>query len=98
LRDRKEDIQLLVTHLVTQFSQKLGKTIESIPQETMAKLRNYPWPGNVRELRNVIERAVIVTQGTRLRLIDDLDAQALQLDLHKQSVADPLAEALPTAE
>jgi chemotaxis protein methyltransferase CheR len=98
LRDRKEDIQILVTHLVKQFSQKLGKIIDAIPQETMAKLRNYPWPGNVRELRNVIERAVIVTQGTKLRLIDDLDSQALQLGLHKQSVADPLAEALPTTE
>lgn len=98
LRERKEDIQMLVTHLVKQFSQKLGKIIEAIPQETMAKLRNYPWPGNVRELRNVIERAVIVTQGTKLRLIDDLDSQALQLDLQKQSIVSPLAESLPTAE
>jgi formate hydrogenlyase transcriptional activator len=48
----------------------------------MAKLRNYPWPGNVRELRNVIERAVIITQGTKLHLIDHLDMQALELDLH----------------
>lgn len=98
LRERKEDIQILVKHLVQQFSQKLGKTIDAVPQETMAKLRNYPWPGNVRELRNVIERAVIVTQGTKLHLIDDLESQALQLDLPKQSVADPLAESLPTTE
>jgi formate hydrogenlyase transcriptional activator len=98
LRERKEDIQLLVTHLVKQFSQKLGKTIDAIPQETMAKLRNYPWPGNVRELRNVIERAVIITQGTKLRLIDDLDTQALQLDLQKQTVVDPSAESAPTTE
>jgi formate hydrogenlyase transcriptional activator len=98
LRERKEDIQLLVMHLVKQFSQKFGKTIETIPQETMAKLRNYPWPGNVRELRNVIERAVIITKGSKLRLIDDLDSQALQLDLHKQTVADPMAESLPTTE
>ena len=96
LRERKEDIQILVTHLVKQFSQKLGKTIDAIPQETMTKLRNYPWPGNVRELRNVIERAVIVTQGSKLRLIDDLDSQALQLDLHKQSY--PLVEAVPAPE
>lgn len=98
LRERKEDIQILVTHLVKQFSQKLGKTIDAVPQETMAKLRNYPWPGNVRELRNVIERAVIVTQGTKLRLIDDLDSQALQLDLQKQTVAEPPAESLPASE
>jgi transcriptional regulator with GAF, ATPase, and Fis domain len=93
LRERKGDITILVTHLVKQLSQKLGKTIEAIPQETMAKLRNYPWPGNVRELRNVLERAVIVTQGPKLRLIDDLDSQALELDLHKQTARqDVIAE------
>jgi chemotaxis protein methyltransferase CheR len=86
LRERKEDIPILVSHLVKQLSQKLGKTIESIPQDTMAKLRNYPWPGNVRELRNVIERAVIISQGPKLRLLDDLDSQAVELDLQKQIV------------
>ncbi|HSE18685.1 MAG TPA: sigma 54-interacting transcriptional regulator [Pyrinomonadaceae bacterium] len=86
LRERKEDIHILVSHLVKQLSQKLGKTIEAIPQDTMAKLRNYPWPGNVRELRNVIERAVIISRGPKLRLIDDLDSQALELDLNKQTV------------
>ena len=87
LRERKEDIPILVTHLVKQLSEKLGKTIDAIPQDTMSKLRNYPWPGNVRELRNVIERAVIVTQGSKLRLIDDLDWQALELNLHEQVAA-----------
>jgi chemotaxis protein methyltransferase CheR len=86
LRERKEDIPILITHLVKQLSQKLGKTIEAIPHETMAKLRNYPWPGNVRELRNVIERAVILSPGPKLRLIDDLDSQALELDLQKPVV------------
>jgi len=85
LRERKEDIPMLVTHFVKQLSQKLGKTIDAIPQETMAKLRNYPWPGNVREMRNVIERAVIVSQGSTLHLIEDLDWQALELDLQKDS-------------
>jgi chemotaxis protein methyltransferase CheR len=85
LRERTGDITILVTHLVKQLSQKLGKTIEAIPQETMTKLRNYPWPGNVRELRNVLERAVIITHGPTLRLIDDLDSQALELDLQKQT-------------
>ncbi|HEY0727013.1 MAG TPA: sigma 54-interacting transcriptional regulator, partial [Pyrinomonadaceae bacterium] len=99
LRERKEDIPVLVTHLVKQLSQKLGKTIDAIPQETMAKLRNYPWPGNVRELRNVLERAVIITQGSKLRLIDDLDSQALQLDLQQQSAAaDPFAASMPATE
>ena len=99
LRERKEDISILVMHLVKQLSQKLGKTIETIPQETMAKLRNYPWPGNVRELRNVIERAVIISQGPKLRLIDDLDSQALELDLHKQAARqDVFSDAGLTAE
>jgi PAS domain S-box-containing protein len=85
LRERKEDIPILVTHLVRHLSQKLGKTIDAISQDTMAKLRNYPWPGNVRELRNVIERAVIISPGTQLRLIDDLDSQALELDLQEEA-------------
>jgi chemotaxis protein methyltransferase CheR len=97
LRERKEDVSMLVRHLVKQLSQKLGKTIDAIPLETMAKLRNYPWPGNVRELRNVIERAVIVTRGSKLQLIDDLDMQALQLDLHQQTVA-PVTETVPGIE
>jgi PAS domain S-box-containing protein len=99
LRERKEDIPILVTHLVKQLGNKLGKTIDAIPQDTMAKLRNYPWPGNVRELRNVIERAVIITQGSKLRLIDDLDSQALELNLHEQIAAhNAFAGSVPTAE
>ncbi|HXQ70887.1 MAG TPA: sigma 54-interacting transcriptional regulator [Pyrinomonadaceae bacterium] len=97
LRERKEDVPVLVRHLIKQLSQKLGKTIDAIPLETMAKLRNYPWPGNVRELRNVIERAVIVTQGSKLQLIDDLDTQALQLDLQQQTVA-PVPDSVPGTE
>ena len=84
LRERKGDIPLLVTHLVKKLSAKLGKAITAIPQDTMAKLRNYPWPGNVRELRNVIERAVIISHGAELSLIDDLDSPALEPGLPKQ--------------
>ncbi|HEU4434235.1 MAG TPA: sigma 54-interacting transcriptional regulator [Pyrinomonadaceae bacterium] len=86
LRDRKEDIPMLVKHLVKQLGQKLGKTIEAIPHETMARLKNYPWPGNIRELRNVIERAVIITHGPTLRLIDDLDSQARELESQKDAM------------
>ena len=73
LRERVEDIPMLVTHLVEQISAKLGKEIVTVPQSAMAVLQNYAWPGNVRELRNVIERAVIITQGSKLRIIDSLD-------------------------
>jgi transcriptional regulator with GAF, ATPase, and Fis domain len=73
LRERREDIRPLATHLVKQLSAKLGKQIESIPQSVINPLQNYDWPGNVRELRNVIERAVIVTQGSKLQLTDTFE-------------------------
>jgi formate hydrogenlyase transcriptional activator len=63
LRERPEDIPLLVRHFVQQFSRQLGKTIDAIPAETMRALTRYPWPGNIRELQNVVERAVILTSG-----------------------------------
>jgi len=81
LRERREDIRMLVTHLVKQLSVKLGKQIESIPQSAINVLQNYDWPGNVRELKNVIERAVIVTQGSRLQLTDSFDRITPSVDL-----------------
>jgi DNA-binding NtrC family response regulator len=60
LRDRLEDIPLLVRHFVQQFAQRMNKTIEAISSETMEALTRYPWPGNIRELQNVIERSVVV--------------------------------------
>jgi formate hydrogenlyase transcriptional activator len=73
LRERPDDIPLLVRHFVQQFSRRLGKTIDAIPAEAMTALTRYPWPGNIRELQNVIERAVILTNGPVLSVhIDDL--------------------------
>ena len=60
LRERREDIQALVTYFVERFSRKLGKRIDGICPETMAALTAYDWPGNIRELQNLIERAVIL--------------------------------------
>jgi len=75
LRERPEDIPLLVRHFVQQFSRKLGKTIDAIPAEAMSALARYPWPGNIRELQNVIERAVILTNGPVLTVrTEDLRA------------------------
>jgi formate hydrogenlyase transcriptional activator len=68
LRERPEDIPLLVRHFVRQFSRKTQRRIETIPSDTMDALVQYHWPGNVRELQNVIERAVIVSQGSILRV------------------------------
>jgi formate hydrogenlyase transcriptional activator len=71
LRERPEDIPLLVRHFVQQYSRRLGKVIEAIPSEAMSALRRYPWPGNIRELQNVIERAVILTSGPVLAVSSD---------------------------
>lgn len=68
LRERQEDIPLLVWSLVREFGCTMGKSIESIPRATMEALQRYSWPGNIRELRNVIERAMIVSQGPALRV------------------------------
>ena len=71
LRERPEDIPLLVRHFVQQFSRRVSKTIDTIPSETMTTLVKYPWPGNIRELQNVIERAVILTKGPVLNIPGD---------------------------
>jgi transcriptional regulator with GAF, ATPase, and Fis domain len=68
LRERDEDIPLLVWTFAKQFGQALGKLVERIPQATMDALRHYPWPGNIRELRNVIERAVILSESSTLQV------------------------------
>ncbi len=68
LRERRGDIPLLVWHFVFEFIERMGKSIESIPRPTMEKLQEYSWPGNVRELKNVIERGMIMTRSTTLRL------------------------------
>jgi hypothetical protein len=68
LRARREDIPLLVWTFAKHFGKALGKPVERIPQETMEALLCYPWPGNIRELRNEIERAVILSTGSTLRV------------------------------
>src|SRR5215470_13348003 len=60
LRERPEDIPLLVRHFVQQFARRMKRTIETIPSETMNAMVGYSWPGNIRELQNLIERAVIL--------------------------------------
>jgi formate hydrogenlyase transcriptional activator len=73
LRERREDIPLLVRHFAQQFSRRMNRSIETIPSEAMSALVRYDWPGNIRELQNVIERAVIVSNGPVLKVpLDDL--------------------------
>jgi PAS domain S-box-containing protein len=68
LRDRVEDIPLLVWRFVDEFAKAFGKRVDMIPRENMAALQKYSWPGNIRELRNVVERAMIVSTGPRLTI------------------------------
>ena len=72
LRERMEDIALLVDFFVNKISRRLGKSIESIPVNIMNTLQEYHWPGNIRELENVLERAVINSSGPKLHLVDEL--------------------------
>ena len=73
LRQRKEDIPIMVQSFVERYSRKMGKQITSIHKDTMKALRDYPWPGNVRELESIIERAVILCPGPILQLTDKLE-------------------------
>ncbi len=68
LRTRTGDIPMLAWKLVEEFNAKMGRSIDSIPKAAMESLKRYAWPGNIRELRNVIERAMIVSDGRSLRI------------------------------
>jgi formate hydrogenlyase transcriptional activator len=68
LRERKEDIPLLVRYFAQHYSRRMNKQIETIPSRTMEALVNYRWPGNIRELENLIERAVILSRGGVLKV------------------------------
>ena len=69
LRDRPEDIPLLVWAFVKEFSDRMGKPIDRIRKKDLDALQSYQWPGNVRELRNVVERSMILTTGSELSLV-----------------------------
>jgi formate hydrogenlyase transcriptional activator len=93
LRERREDIPLLVSHLVERFASRMNKRIDSIPPETMQALMRYAWPGNIRELQNVIERAVVLYDGQTF-LVDEtrLKRETPQLPLPGATFTTALAE------
>jgi chemotaxis protein methyltransferase CheR len=72
LRDRLDDVPLLVAFYINRIAKRMGKKIEFIPENIMDTLKGYHWPGNIRELENVLERAVINSSGPKLRLVDEL--------------------------
>jgi len=79
LRDRIEDVPLLVDYYIRKIAKRLGKSTGIISKMTMETLQNHHWPGNVRELENVLERAVINSSGPKLRLVDDFDRPLINL-------------------
>jgi PAS domain S-box-containing protein len=88
LRNRPDDIPLLVEYYVGKISKRLGKFIEMIPVSIMDLLQKYHWPGNIRELQNVLERGVINSSGPKLRLVDDLKSPDNYLAKANQSLQD----------
>jgi DNA-binding NtrC family response regulator len=68
LRERRQDIELLIRFFTQRYARKLNRTIEEIPSSALEALIRYDWPGNIRELQNVIERSVILSQGPELRI------------------------------
>jgi len=91
LRDRREDIPLLVRHFVHKFARLMDRYIETIPKDTMKALMAWHWPGNIRELENLMERSVILSEGSSLRVPLS--------ELHAQPAAEPSQDhTLDTAE
>jgi formate hydrogenlyase transcriptional activator len=83
LRERREDIPLLISYFVRKFASAMDRGIETIPRETMEALVNWNWPGNVRELENFIERSVILTEGKALRApLAELQAETSSPEEH----------------
>ncbi|HEU4438365.1 MAG TPA: sigma 54-interacting transcriptional regulator [Methylomirabilota bacterium] len=97
LRERREDIRLLVMFFLAQFASKLGKPLTSVSEETMARLTAYGWPGNVRELQNILERAAILATG-RVLEIDPTLLPSLRRAAEPASAPGPVAPDLPSLE
>ena len=106
LRERREDVPLLVRYFVQTFSRRQNKTVEYVPADVMDALVNYSWPGNVRELENLIERAVLLSSGKELRVpLGELKpvtapaapAGVFDLSLNPQAPAPAAAPSVPIA-
>jgi nitrogen regulation protein NR(I) len=95
LRDRKSDIPHLATHFIAKFNSRLKKSIEGIEPDALERLSSYAWPGNIRELENVIERAVLFADGTRIRH-DDLPEEIRSGKPHAETTPLPHSPAAPS--
>jgi formate hydrogenlyase transcriptional activator len=103
LRERREDVPLLVRYFVQKFSRRLNKAVEYVPADAMDALASYAWPGNIRELENFIERAVLLSPGKELRVpVSELKLVATTADpsssLASPTFSSPPASAISTLE
>lgn len=96
LRDRKDDIPLMVTQFLEEFARENGKTITGIDSRARSALYTYDWPGNIRQLRNCMESAVVMCQGTSISL-DDLPPSVIQ-NTHSDTIQIPIGIPLSEAE
>src|SRR5207244_8529801 len=94
LRERREDIPLLVEHFRQKYNARLKKSVEKIEDDALAALASYTWPGNIRELENVLERTILFAEGTSIRAAD-LPASLRQPRPGDDSA--PAAPGVPTA-
>jgi formate hydrogenlyase transcriptional activator len=102
LRERREDIPLLVNYFVSKLSRQMGRQIKTIPARTMEALTNQPWRGNVRELANFIERAVVLSQGEELKIptgefIASHSPEIAPISTFEQAERDVIEDALKAA-
>jgi len=91
LRERRDDIPLLVRYFANKYARRMGKQIESIPKEAMDALSHYAWPGNIRELQNLMERAALLSSGTSLKV--PLAEILVGSDLHMRGDGNVLKQA-----
>jgi formate hydrogenlyase transcriptional activator len=81
LRERREDIPVLVRYFTQHYAARMKKNIQTVPAKTLEVLSRYAWPGNIRELENLVERSVILTQGPDLQVpISELQSATLSAD------------------
>ncbi|HEX5423319.1 MAG TPA: sigma 54-interacting transcriptional regulator [Candidatus Acidoferrales bacterium] len=99
LRDRRSDIPEMIMAFLQRYASRMGKSIQSVSQETMRLLVEYPWPGNIRELQNVIERGVVLSTGSILRLgADLLPLDASDTTIESASIAETNSDSLQEIE
>jgi transcriptional regulator with GAF, ATPase, and Fis domain len=83
LGERKSDIPLLVNYFISKFSKKLGKRIEGVSKNTLKLLLEYSWPGNIRELQNIIERAIVISDGPIVHVEESMLVENINLERYE---------------